>query len=174
MQSRDASDTDLPKWADALKSNQKEDWLAALGDEFNMLTKQDVFDEILRTEVPSGSQILSSGVVLKIKCDADGKELRLKARIVVHGNQQIAGLSYGDTFSNTPDLVFICIIFVIVAHANLDCHMVDVTGAYTHAPIDTPLYVEFPDGFGKQGPTVMKLKKALYGAHQSGRLWEHY
>ncbi|KAF8693981.1 Reverse transcriptase (RNA-dependent DNA polymerase), partial [Rhizoctonia solani] len=52
--------------------------------------------------------------------------------------------------------------------------MIDVTGAYTHVPIDRDLYVEYPKGHGKKGPTVMKLKKALYGAHQSGRLWEIY
>ncbi|KAJ1299862.1 hypothetical protein OPQ81_002656 [Rhizoctonia solani] len=52
--------------------------------------------------------------------------------------------------------------------------MIDVTGAYTHAPIDRELYVEYPDGYGKNSPTVMKLKKALYGAHQSGQLWEQY
>ncbi|KAJ1300491.1 hypothetical protein OPQ81_005305 [Rhizoctonia solani] len=119
-------------------------------------------------------QILSSGVVLKIKYDADGKESHLKGCIVIHGNQQIAGLSYNDMFSNTPDLAFIRIVFVIIAHADLDCHMVDVTGTYMHAPIDQELYVDFPNGFGKGRPTVMKLKKALYGAHQSGCLWEHY
>jgi hypothetical protein len=90
------------------------------------------------------------------------------------GNRQIARLSYGDTFSNTPDLQYIHIVLLTVAYADLDCHMIDVTGAYMHAPIDRPLYVEYPKGYGKRRPTVMKLKKVLYGAHQSGHLWEQY
>ncbi|KAJ1304119.1 hypothetical protein OPQ81_008521 [Rhizoctonia solani] len=151
-----------------------EEWIVAAGDEFNILIRQNVFDEIPHLEVPSSIQILTSGIVLKVKRDANGKEICFKSRIVIHGNQQITGLSYGDTFSNTPDVAFIRIIFVIIAYADLDCHMVDVTSAYTHVPIDQPLYVEFPEGFGKNSLTLMKLKKALYGAHQSGRLWEHY
>ncbi|CEL61400.1 hypothetical protein RSOLAG1IB_09992 [Rhizoctonia solani AG-1 IB] len=173
-QPRDTNDTDSPKWSDALKSSRKEEWMAAVGEEFIVLICQNVYEEILQSEVPSEAQLLSLGIVLKIKRDADGKEVCLKGRVVIHGNQQIAGVSYNKTFSNTPNLVFIRAVFLIIAYANLDCHMVNVTGTYTHAPINQPLYVEFPDGFGKNGPTIMKLKKALYGAHQSGRLWEHY
>jgi hypothetical protein len=114
------------------------------------------------------------GVVTKVKTDGNRNEVCLKARIVVHGNRQIAGLSYGDTFSNMPDLQYIRIVLLTVAYADLDCHMIDVTGAYTHTPIDRLLYVEYPEGYGKRGPTVMKLKKVLYGMHQSGRLWEQY
>jgi hypothetical protein len=52
--------------------------------------------------------------------------------------------------------------------------MIDVTGAYTHALIDRPLQVEYPERYGRRGPTVMKLKKSHYGAHQSGCLREQY
>ncbi|KAJ1299491.1 hypothetical protein OPQ81_003803 [Rhizoctonia solani] len=73
-----------------------------------------------------------------------------------------------------PSLDAIRIVLQAVAHYDLDMHIIDVTGTYTHAPIDRPLYVEFPEGFGKGGPTVMLLKKALYSAHQSGYLWEQF
>jgi hypothetical protein len=171
---KETTDSNTPKWSDALKSNRKEDWLEALLVEFNYLRMQEVFIDHPWDLIPSGAQILTSGVVAKVKCDANGNELTLKAQIVVHGNRQIAGKSYDNTFFNTPDLAFIRLIFLIVAYADLDCHMVDVTGTYTHAPIDRPLYVEYPKGYGKKGPTVMKLVKALYGAHQSGCLWEQY
>ncbi|KAJ1301864.1 hypothetical protein OPQ81_009091 [Rhizoctonia solani] len=62
---RDAPNTDTPKWADALKSNRRNEWIAAVSEEFTNLIKQDVFDEISRSDVPFGAQILSSGVVLK-------------------------------------------------------------------------------------------------------------
>ncbi|CEL64016.1 Copia protein OS=Drosophila melanogaster GN=GIP PE=1 SV=3 [Rhizoctonia solani AG-1 IB] len=39
-QPRDTIDNDSPKWADALKSNRKEEWIAAVGDEFTVLIKQ--------------------------------------------------------------------------------------------------------------------------------------
>ncbi|KAB5587551.1 Copia protein [Ceratobasidium theobromae] len=138
------------------------------------LKNQDVYMDFPRHLIPLGNQLLTSGVVCRIKHDTDGSELLLKSHVVVHGNRQIAGLSYSNTFSNTPDLGLIRIVLAITAYTNLDCHMVDVTGAYTHTPIDRELYIEYPEGYGKGGPTVMKLKKALYGVHQSGRLWEEY
>ncbi|QRW09844.1 Copia protein [Ceratobasidium sp. AG-Ba] len=165
-------DSDSPKWSEALKSDRRDEWIAALDAEFAQLKKQKVYEVINRSDVPRGAQILTSGPVLKLKRDADGKELRLKARLVLHGNRQIAGLTYNDCFSNTPDLVYIRIVFALVAYADLDCHMVDVTGAYTHAPMDIPQYVEFPEGYGKGGPKIMLVKQALYGSHQAGHLWE--
>ncbi|QRV83053.1 Copia protein [Ceratobasidium sp. AG-Ba] len=168
----DLVDSDSPKWSDALKSNRRKDWLAALDAEFAQLKKNKVYTEINRRDVPRNAQILTSGPVLKIKRDADGNEIRLKARLVIHGNRQIAGLTYNETVSNTPDLVYIRIVFALVAYADLDCHMVDVTSAYTHAPMEIPLYVEFPEGYGKGGPTVMFVTQALYGSHQAGYLWE--
>ncbi|KAB5589019.1 Copia protein [Ceratobasidium theobromae] len=168
------SDPDSPKWSDALKSNRRQDWIEALESEMQQLIYLDIYEDFPHDQIPRSRQLLSSGIVGRIKRDADGSEIRVKARVVVHGNRQIAGLSYGDTFSNTPDLSFIHATLVVVAYADLDCHMIDVTGAYTHAPIDCELYVEYPEGYGKGGLTVMKLKKALYGAHQSSRLWEQY
>ncbi|KAJ1299979.1 hypothetical protein OPQ81_003827 [Rhizoctonia solani] len=85
-QPHDAPDTDSPKWADALKSNRQEEWLSSLGDEFHILIKQEVFDEIPCTQVPMDAQILSSGVVTKVKHDEEGKEAQLKSCVVVHGN----------------------------------------------------------------------------------------
>ncbi|QRW04445.1 Copia protein [Ceratobasidium sp. AG-Ba] len=122
-------DSDSPKWSEALKSDRRDEWIAALDAEFAQLKKQKVYEVINRSDVP--------------------RELRLKARLVLHGNRQIAGLTYNDY-----------------------CHMVDVTGAYTHAPMDIPQYVEFPEGYGKGGPKVMLVKQALYGSHQAGHLWE--
>ncbi|KAF8715625.1 Reverse transcriptase (RNA-dependent DNA polymerase), partial [Rhizoctonia solani] len=103
-------DNNSPKWSDALKSNRRKEWLAGLDTEFTILERQDVFDDFPHKLIPPGHQILSSGVVTKVKRDADGNKVCLK----------------------------------------------------------------YPKGHGKGGPTVMKLKKALYGAHQSGHLWENY
>ncbi|KAB5588690.1 Copia protein [Ceratobasidium theobromae] len=167
-------DTDSPKWKNTITSQQKDEWIASLNSEMGQLKNQDVYEDFPRHLIPLGNQLLTSGIVCRIKRNTDSSELLLKSHVVVHGNHQIARLSYGDTFSNTPDLGLIRVVLAITAYANLDCHMVDVTGAYTHTPIDCKLYVKYPEGYGKGGPTVMKLKKALYSAHQSGRLWEEY
>ena len=169
------SDNLSPKWSVAIRDPVHGDaWTNAGFEEMSQLIEQNVFDDILRTDVPPSEQVLGSMFVTKLKLDQIGHILRFKARLVVFGHQQIPGKSYNDITSNTPDMNSVRVVFVIVCHADMDCHMVDVHGAYTHAPIDRPLYVEYPEGFGKGGPTVMMLKKALYGAHQSGYLWEKY
>jgi hypothetical protein len=128
---------------------RREEWLTTLETKFNVLLKQQVFKDFSRQSIPCNAQLLTSGIVTKIKTNGSGNEVCLKACIVVHGNRQITGLSYGDTFSNMPDLQYIQIIFLIVAYANLDCHMVDVTRAYMHTLIDRPLYIEYPERYGK-------------------------
>jgi hypothetical protein len=51
----------------------------------------------------------------------------------------------------------------------------DAPNAYVQTDIDRPVYVQQPEGFEQDGPNgerlVLKLKKSLYGLHQSGRLW---
>ncbi|KAB5587973.1 Copia protein [Ceratobasidium theobromae] len=167
-------DTDSPKWKNVIMSQRKDEWIASLNSEMGRLKNQDVYKDFPCHLIPLSNQLLTSGVVCRIKHNADRGELLLKSCVVVHGNCQITRLSYSNTFSNTLDLGLIRVILAITAYADFDCHMVDVTGAYTHAPIDRELYVEYPEGYGKGGPTVMKLKKALYSTHQSGRLWEEY
>jgi hypothetical protein len=45
-----------------------------------------------------------------------------------------------------------------VAYTDPDCHIINDTGAYTHAPIDPQLLVEYSEAHGKRGPIVIKLK----------------
>ena len=142
--------------------------------EFDTLLKQDVYNDFPHDTILPSNQLLTLGIVTKIKTDSEGKEVCLKACLVVHRNHQIAGLSYSNTFSNTPNLQYIHITLLIIAHTDLDCHMINVTSTYMHAPIDQPLYIQYPNGYSKGSPTVMKLKKALYGTHHSGHLWEQY
>ena len=51
----------------------------------------------------------------------------------------------------------------------------DITAAFVHADIEEGenIYVEMPHGFRKQGK-VLKLKKTLYGLHQSPRAFWLY
>jgi hypothetical protein len=53
-------------------------------------------------------------------------------------------------------------------------HHLDITAAYLEADIDTPVYMEIPEGLPKDSGRVCKLRKSLYGLHQSGRLWNEH
>ena len=167
------SDNLSPKWSKAIRDPAHgNEWKNAGHEEMNQLIEQNVFDNYPHNKVPRGEQILGSMFITKLKLNQLGHILRYKARLVVLGNQQIPGKSFNDITSNTPDMNSVRVILCYVCHSDMDCHVIDVHGAYTHAPINRPLYVEFPEGFGKGGSLVMKSNKALYGAHQSGFLWE--
>ena len=48
----------------------------------------------------------------------------------------------------------------------------DVETAYLHSDLDRPQFMSAPPGFTDiPAGSVLQLKKALYGLHQSGRLW---
>ena len=56
---------------------------------------------------------------------------------------------------------------------------VDYIAAYTQAPIDHNMYMEFPRGFKGPGgidrkAVVLKLHRNLYGQKQAGRVWYEY
>ena len=54
-----------------------------------------------------------------------------------------------------------------------EIHHVDVKSVYLNAKMDRVVYMKPPQGVLKKGQEgmVCKLKKALYGMKQSGRLW---
>ncbi|KAJ1300046.1 hypothetical protein OPQ81_011166 [Rhizoctonia solani] len=104
----------------------------------------------------------------------NGKTLIFKVHLIVQGHQQEPSVSFDQTTSNTPALKMFCIFCTLTAHNDFDMHMINITGAYTHADIDHPIYIKFPEGFSKGSSHVMLLKKALYSTHQSGYLWEKY
>ncbi|EUC61624.1 reverse transcriptase, partial [Rhizoctonia solani AG-3 Rhs1AP] len=68
-----------------------------------------------------------------------------------------------NAYSITPELGVIYIDLAAVAHYDLDMHIVDVTDAYTHGPIDHPLCIDFPKGFSRSNSRTTLLMKTLYG-----------
>jgi hypothetical protein len=69
------SDESSPKWADTLAGPRKEEWLAALETEFNVLLKQEVFKDFPHKSIPCNAHLLMSGVVTKIKTDGYRNEV---------------------------------------------------------------------------------------------------
>ncbi|QRV96326.1 Copia protein [Ceratobasidium sp. AG-Ba] len=162
-----------PPWSQAIQDPvHGPHWMKAGQDEMNQLQANNVFEDFPRDQVPDDVKILDSKFVTKLKTDQDHVIERYRARCVVRGDQQVPGEMFWETTSNMPSLDSVRVVLNIAAHADLDVHMVDVTSAYTHAELDTFLYVNYPEGFGKDGPTVMKVRKALYGSKQAGNKWQ--
>lgn len=136
--------------------------------------------------------ILPCSIFLKEKFDADKRYLKLKARLVAHGNRQILDELFGakDVDSPTVSLAVVNILLQLAAAGNWKKRVVDVAGAYLNADLKVPEYMRIPANvvaliearLAKSGETmesikqpdgsvIVELQKALYGLRQAGREW---
>lgn len=124
--------------------------------------------------LPEGVTPVGCRWVYTIKRDEAGQVAKYKARLVAQGFKQIKGESYAETFSPVVNFGVIRFFFALLVSylkwSHLQC---DVKGAYLYAPLKERVYMSQPSGFVVKGKEhlVCKLEKALYGLHQSGRMW---
>lgn len=134
--------------------------------------------------------ILTSSIFLKDKYDANGLFIKLKARLVAHGNRQLFDEIFGshDVDSPTASLAVILILLHLTAKEGWKVRVTDVAGAYLNADLRSPEFmrlskdlVDMIEAGGtdddienyrqSDGSIVVELKKALYGLRQAGREW---
>ena len=117
---------------------------------------------------------MRSKIVLKEKHDGDGNIVKLKARIVAKGFDQVPGQDYELTFASVAKFTTLRMLLSIVAHEDWELHQVDVVGAYLQGDLDEEIYMEVPEGVKEKGKEgwYWKLTKALYGLKQAGHQWK--
>ena len=161
---------DPQNYREALESAHSSEWKQAMAEEIQSLKENDTFDLVT---LPDGRNSVGGKWVFTTKENAEGTK-SFKARYVAKG-YQIKGIDYQETFSPTANITSVRALMQIAAQNNLIVHQMDVKTAYLHAPIDTEIYIEQPEGFQVTSDTgeqlVCKLKKSLYGLKQSGRNW---
>ena len=125
-------------------------------------------------KLPEGKQPLGCRWVYTVKRTETGEIARYKARLVAQGYKQIKGESYDETFSPVVNFGLIRFFYAILVSCQGWIHFqCDIKCAYLYAPLTENIYINQPPGFVINGKEylVCKLNKALYGLHQSGRVW---
>jgi len=83
--------TNLKTMAEALRTHQRVKWIDAINKEMSSLIDKEVY-EVRKLSV--GRKLIPTKLVLKIKLASDGSVDKYKARCVVAGYRQTAGLDY--------------------------------------------------------------------------------
>lgn len=92
-----ASEIKEPKtYQEAIKSDEKEQWLAAMQDEIESMRFNQTWELV---PLPQNVSPIGSKWVYKIKRNADGDICRFKARIVAQGFSQKYGIDYDEVFA---------------------------------------------------------------------------
>ncbi|GFS79404.1 retrovirus-related Pol polyprotein from transposon TNT 1-94 [Trichonephila clavipes] len=153
----------------AIRSRDASKWHDAMDKEINVMMERKVWDLV---DHPDNIKILENRWVYTIKYGENNKIVRYKARLVARGNTQLRGESFDEVFSPVVNFTIVRLFFTICVCLWKWMHtQVDITNAYLYANLDTVIYMKQPTGYEIDNNKVCKLRKAIYGLHQSGRQW---
>jgi hypothetical protein len=120
---------------------------------------------------PKNRKVLRGKWVWKLKRGSYGEIVRHKARWVVKGFEQQAGIDFNQTFASVVKPMSYKAIFAIAAALDWELGQMDVKTAFLYGRIDSEIYVEQPEGCCQEEGQVCLLEKALYGLKQAPRVW---
>lgn len=155
----------------ALKSLQREHWIAAMDSEMESLSANKTWE---LQPLPPGRKAIRTKWVFKVKQNSDGSIERYKARLVALGFSQRENVDYFETFAPVARYETLRFLFAYAAHFRYFVEGLDVSTAFLNGDVEEEIFVHMPQGFtypdGKDG-FVGRLRKALYGLKQSPRAW---
>lgn len=92
--------------------------------------------------------------------------------LVIHGNRQVEGVDYNETFAPTTKMMTVRTFLVVAIAKNFELHQMDVRNAFLHVDLEEEVYMKLPPGFETSLPgKVCRLCKSLYGLKQAPRCW---
>ncbi|GAA0148379.1 transmembrane signal receptor [Lithospermum erythrorhizon] len=144
-------------------------WCEAMAKEIDALEANGTW---VMAPLPPNKKALGCKWVYKIKYNAYGTIERLKARLVILGNYQVAGIDYHETFASVVKMVTVRTFLAVAASRNWALHQMDVHNAFLHGDLNDEVYMKVPPGFyvGQTG-MMCKLQKSLYGLRQDPHYW---
>ena len=158
-----------------MKALDKQAWAEAYNSEYQGFVERGVF-KIVKPE--QGVKIHDTITRLEYKED-NGDFLKVKARMCVRGDQQIAGVSFKETDLYAPVLKAAeARSLLALAAANGDKVIkTDTKQAYLYGDMgDDVVYIRPPDWWPQPIPEghVLLLLKSIYGTRQAARKWHEH
>jgi len=125
------------------------------------------------TDRPPGANVVSGKWVFRHKLNPNGSLERYKARWVVRGFTQRAGIDFSETFSPIVKPATIRTILAITASNQWPTKQLDVSNAFLHGHLNEHVLCQQPTGFvdADRPDAVCLLDKSLYGLRQAPSAW---
>ena len=130
--------------------------------------------------MPTGFRVFPGVWTLVHKRDILTQEIKKhKSCLAFDGSRMREGEDYDKTYAPVASWMLICLLLTFVMAFGWQTQQVDYVAAYTQAPIDQDMYMEFPREFKVPGgvdrkDVVLKLHRNLYGQKQAGHVWYEY
>ena len=161
-------EVDPTTYCEALSSDKANEWLIAMRDEMQSMSDNDVWELV---DLPKGYKPIGCKWVFKTKKDNKGNVERYKARLVAKGYTQREGIDFTETFSPVSTKDSFRLVMALVAHFDLELHLMDVKTAFLNGDLSEEVYMSQPEGFKENGKEnmVYRLKRSIYGLKQASR-----
>ena len=166
-----ANDNDTPNYWEAMNGPDQAGFREAMNVEWRQLQEKETWDVVDRSEaIRLGKSIVGVQWAFKRKRFPDGTVKKLKARLVVRGDQHVKGIDYFDVFAPVVSWSTVRTMLTLSCALGLQSKQIDYTLAFCQASLEEPIYVEMPASYKIKGK-ILKLKKSLYGLHVAPRLF---
>lgn len=159
-------------YGEAMSSPERELWEEAITEELDGLLLMQTYVPVPKSSVPAGVRLLTTKWVFRVKLDASGQVIRHKARLVVRGFEQRAGVEFFDTFASVVRMSSLRLLLSLAAFNDWPIRQYDVTRAFLYGALEEQVYVALPEGARDAPDTVWHLQHALYGLRQAPRAWQ--
>ena len=114
-------------YEDAMKSKQKDLYVAAMNAEYEGMLAQNVFE---LKDLPTNRKSVKGKWVFRKKFDMFGKLIKIKARWVAKGFTQVQGQDYFETFAAVAKLKSVRVFLATATSLKLDVYQHDVPQAF--------------------------------------------
>ena len=159
---------DWPEYKNAVIGPDRHLWLEAMNEELRSLSKNETWTLV---EKPKSAKVLTNRWVLQVKRKANGDIDKYKARPVVRGFTQRAGVDFEETFSPVIRFESIRTVLAVAVELKLELRQFDIKTAFLYGHLEEDLYMNQPEGFTDGTERVCKLHRAIYGLRQASRCW---
>lgn len=153
---------DEPSYSKAIKGPNRDDWIAAMSDEYTSLQLHSVGRLV---EPPPDANSLPEMWLLKRKHDEFGRIIKYKARWVAGGNHQIKGIDFDSTYASIVLTDTLQALYAIAASDDLEMAQFDIVTAFLNRKMKHRVFVQQVTGFRDPHipSLVMELDCSLYG-----------